>query len=204
MMQDAWRGVVGTWRLYVGDDDVSAYYDFSAAGFFRSFGAALLALPIFMFLLFAQRHVAPPGTGLWEGAAVYVVIWAVFPLVAYLLVRLQGNRLAFVPWVVTHNWATVVSLGLQTLPYVFYVAGVMSIGMTSMLLTMALVFVLFIHYRVCRFATQAPVMIALVMTSIHVLANYGGQMWVDRVMQVEAVQDEVRREAPESETGGQR
>ena len=50
------RSLIGVWRLLRGDDDFPTYFDVSAAGFWRSFAAALFALPIFVFILAAQMH----------------------------------------------------------------------------------------------------------------------------------------------------
>jgi hypothetical protein len=179
MISDGLSGLVGTWRLFVGDDDVSAYYDVSAQGFWRSFAAAIIALPVYVFLVLAQRHIGLEES-LANGIVIYLVVWAHFPIVAFILTKLQGNSAAFVPWVVVHNWAVLALLCVQTIPYLLYVAGLIPVSLTASLLTMAFVFTIFVHYRVVRVATQAPMLTAFAMMCIHVLINLGTQTWIDQ------------------------
>ena len=97
------------WRLFRMDADAMSWFDTSMDGFWRSFFAAVIALPTF--LLGFGYHVAtldaPPNllVVVVVGGVAYVASWVVFPVVAALVVRPMGYGSTYVPYIVARNWA---------------------------------------------------------------------------------------------------
>lgn len=113
--------------------DGLAAFDFSLAGFARSFGAILLTLPAFVVCLALERAqlgrplagaalFADPGLSLLAGAG-YAASFCVLPLA--MLVVLRGGPLAarYVPFVVVWNWISVFGNLALALPSALYLTG---------------------------------------------------------------------------------
>ena len=134
-------------RLARGDASAMRDLDQTADGFFRSFFAAALVLPIYVF----QRKLMAE-TALAGGAGVpflpapelafkfvlieslsYALQWTVFPLVMAGLTRFLRIDKRYVPFVVAFNWSSVVASAVSLAPYMLYIAGIASPGITDLL-----------------------------------------------------------------------
>ncbi len=108
---EAARGIYGAWRLAHGDRGGLAFFDTSIGGFWRSFGAAIVALPAYAGLVLVavagqQGEVDYAGVVLVEGIA-YVIDWFAFPLAAYYIAEWMGKGRNYTRLVVAINWARV-------------------------------------------------------------------------------------------------
>ncbi len=82
------------------------YFNSTVAGFWRSFGAAVIALPLFLGVVYVHT---------WAGEGVvsfdvrqsifrYGTGWLVYPLVALLLVKILDRMENYVAYIITNNW----------------------------------------------------------------------------------------------------
>ncbi|MFM2129572.1 MAG: hypothetical protein RL477_1118 [Pseudomonadota bacterium] len=109
---EAARGVYGAWRLAHGDRSGLAYFDATYQGFWRSFGAAIVALPAYIGLVIVsmadyEGEINWGGVFLVEGIA-YVIDWFAFPLAAVYLCRWVGREANYFLFIVALNWAKVI------------------------------------------------------------------------------------------------
>ena len=114
---DAAKGVYGAWRLAHGDRSGLAFFDSSLDGFWRSFGAAIVALPAYAVLVGLSIAEQPGdvdygGTALVELIA-YTMDWFAFPLAAVYLTRAMGKGGNYTRLIVALNWARVVEAAVM-------------------------------------------------------------------------------------------
>lgn len=108
---DAAKGLYGAWRLAHGDRTGLSYFDTSVDGFWRSFGAAIVALPAYVGLVALsiaghEGEVNYPGVAMVEAVA-YTIDWFAFPLAAIYVAQWMGKRHNYIRLVVALNWARV-------------------------------------------------------------------------------------------------
>jgi hypothetical protein len=112
----AWAEVrlamAGALRLAVGDRRGLGCFDASIDGFWRSFRAALICYPLYLFLLTlrvraAQWHAAGAATIVIVETIDYIIAWVAFPLVILPLTRWLGREQRFLPFMVAYNWSQI-------------------------------------------------------------------------------------------------
>jgi hypothetical protein len=96
----------GIRRLSQFDQIGFLFFDASRKGFWRSFGAALVCLPVWALLEYV--HVARMDDGLGHFIAMqsiaYVVGWLAYPLVALLVTDMFGAWSNYYRYMVAYNW----------------------------------------------------------------------------------------------------
>jgi hypothetical protein len=122
------RSLYGAYLLARADRSGMAHFDLSVDGFWRSFFAAVLALPGYVIIVAGEVALgaeAESGAGMiLARGVVYVVGWIAFPVAALVLCRLLGLGSNYVALIIAANWATVLQiyafvaalLGSQILP----------------------------------------------------------------------------------------
>lgn len=111
-------GLYGAFRLACLDRRGVDYFDKSLKGFWRSFFAAVLVLPLFIILI-ALRF-GEPGltTNAFRYVSIelisYVVSWVAFPLVILPFARQFDREDNYLGFIVAYNWASV----LQSVFYI--------------------------------------------------------------------------------------
>jgi hypothetical protein len=125
------RGVPGAIRLIKGDPGGFGGLVVSREGFWRSFFAAVVLLPLVAaYHEYAHRldiaGAEPDAAALaavdpakrWTLEAIgYVLSWTLWPLAAFYLARAFGAAPRFLGYAVAYNWAQIVTVSLSVLPY---------------------------------------------------------------------------------------
>lgn len=161
--------MTAAWRVFMRDSRAWDDLDVSTDGFFRSFGAILLIFPLNILSdLFAMRlaqerpdveTTLPVDGGYGAGeiffsSVVLGVEWLLFPLFAYLLLRLLGLMGRFVHYVVAHNWGRVI-IELFNLPAILlFATGLVSVSVAFDLLLVSLGFSLYYRAQIARSALE--------------------------------------------------
>jgi hypothetical protein len=109
--RDVLYGLYGAFRLACLDRGGARYFDKSLDGFWRSFFAAAIVLPLYIVLL-ALRFGEPgltqnPFRYLSIEMIAYVTAWVAFPLAALPLTRLFDKEDKYLGFIVAYNWASV-------------------------------------------------------------------------------------------------
>lgn len=85
------------------------WFNTSLDGFWRSFFAAVLALPSFAFAFgfqMAEMEEPPdPTAAIILAAIAYAASWVVFPVIAAVVIRIMDYGHHYVPYIVARNWA---------------------------------------------------------------------------------------------------
>ncbi|WP_209000108.1 hypothetical protein [Pannonibacter tanglangensis] len=164
--------VTASWALFRGDARAIAAFDMSASGFWRSFLAIVVLVPLFFLsclsdrkLLLADTGIPPeqfPETLYWTTQYVTLGIdWLVLPAVLAVLARPLGLSAGYVPFVVLRNWTSI----LSALPFaalgLLHVLGLMSDQALLLLNLVLLSVVLHFRYRIVRLAFGTPVSVSI-------------------------------------------
>ncbi len=153
------------------DSGATHEFDHSFEGFFRSFFAALLSLPIYAFLVVAEERiindvpesaarpalnaVPPPGAGYWlVELGAYAVDWLSLPLAMILIVKLIGASQRYVPFVIAYNWASCIVYLAMTVPSIAYLLGLATLTGIAILYYGVMVFVATYRWRLARETLQ--------------------------------------------------
>jgi hypothetical protein len=104
--------VGGALRLAVGDRRGLGCFDASIDGFWRSFRAALICYPLYLFLLalrvgHAQWQHSGVATILIVETIAYVVSWTIFPLIILPLAGMLRREERFLAFIVVYNWSQI-------------------------------------------------------------------------------------------------
>ncbi len=93
------------------------YFNYTVGGFWRSFSAAILALPIFMGLIYMHTWTSedPISVVLQQSVFRYAAGWMVYPLVALVLVKILGRMENYAAYIITNNWFGVPQWALVSL-----------------------------------------------------------------------------------------
>jgi hypothetical protein len=137
----------GALRLAVGDRRGLGCFDTSLDGFWRSFRAAIICYPFYLFLLVvrvkaAQWHASGAATIVIVETIDYVIAWVAFPLLILPLSRWLGRTERFLPFMVAYNWsqipqtALIAVIGLDGMTGLVSPAALPSAELVAILATM--------------------------------------------------------------------
>jgi hypothetical protein len=176
------------------DRGASEEFDHSFEGFFRSFAAALLSLPIAIFLSITQDRIvadlavsagrpsvaaATPGMGFWliEGAA-YAIGWLVLPLAMILIVKLLGASRRYVPFIIAYNWGSCLVYLVLTIPDIAYLLGITTLKSIAILYYGTFAFIATYRWQMARETLQISGLnaaaIVILAALLNIAVDYGG------------------------------
>ena len=139
-LREVVASLYGAWRLARLDRSAVGYFDATTEGLWRSFFAAVLALPL-DFSIMMLAHSAPLPDDLVHYGLSYLIFyalsWLVWPLVAIYLVRALDRVDALPLYVTAHNWAqlpiNVFQLALLILAGGFFPEDMLTVARLSLL-----------------------------------------------------------------------
>lgn len=139
-IREALAGVIRLWK-----GDVSGFlaFDRSLGGFWRSYTAALLGVPVHALLLLLSSGEAAGPIESWHDALVevlaYAVTWLAFPLLMLGITDRMGRAERFFDYMVPYNWSALAQLLLFTVAALLRAALPGSLGAVLMLVALAAV-----------------------------------------------------------------
>jgi hypothetical protein len=154
------------WRVARFDKDAIAEFDATYGGFYRSFAAMFVCLPLYLLILIAERRIDLLGAAranarvstsfdyyAIEGIS-YLAGWLMLPLAMLAISPLIGTNARYVPFVVAYNWGTCVVFAVLAVPYVLYLAGALPANGILFVFYIAQVFGLVYRWRIARDGLQ--------------------------------------------------
>lgn len=108
--EEASRSLHGAWGLLRRDPAAPTAFNATLDGFWRSFAAAVVLLPLYLaYLAYSEpaagTEAAAPATRWALNFLVYVIGWALWPLIAVYLTRALGCGQRLVGYIVAYNWS---------------------------------------------------------------------------------------------------
>ena len=112
--------VGGALRLACGDRRGLGFFDASLDGFWRSFRAAAICYPMYLFLLTARVTSAQWAAVGWPTVIfvetiAYVIAWVAFPLLMLHIAHWLGRDHRYLAFMVAYNWSQVPQTVLLTI-----------------------------------------------------------------------------------------
>lgn len=156
------RSVFGAWRLARFDPGGMNYFDLSIRGFWRSFGAAVVVLPVYIYFVAVNFHGTDASTAWFVivKALAYGAAWATFPILMVGLVRILNLTGNYVPFIIASNWASVLQVLLFIPVNTFAAFGGLESSGGALLYLLTMTIVLFYQWFVTRTALQTTRAIA--------------------------------------------
>lgn len=177
---DARNGLVGMVRLLTFQEDWKSCFDISAQGVARSFGAVLLTLPLYIFIIAAGQYtglsMAEPGyvvepINIWVSSLSFLRIWFVFPILAIVITIILNVRHRFAAWLVVHNWAVLFLVLFQTAMFAIFTSGLTNVAGLGFLFMIYRFGRLYVHWRVAHGTLDLPPFQTVAAAGIPVMAD---------------------------------
>jgi hypothetical protein len=165
------RSLTGAWDLFRDRPDAMRYFDVSVEGFWRSFGAIVLIVPLYVITVIAERQVlvadpivaatlSDPAFFLAKAFAL-CLDWVALPVILALAARPLGVERSYSAYIVARNWGAVIAISPFALVALLFALGVLGMDMTNYLSLAALFIILRYNYLIARRALGASVGLAV-------------------------------------------
>jgi len=152
--------LLAAWRLARLDATAMGLFDLTVAGFWRSFGAILVAAPAFIFITALENHLLvsagrelPPA---FLNVADYVLGWIVFPLVMLAVCKFLGLGMRYASYIIAINWARVLIIGLFVVVYAILVIPMLGVTLGAIAWLTAWAGVLYYQWFIAKTALGVP------------------------------------------------
>ncbi|WP_300544787.1 hypothetical protein [Maricaulis sp.] len=170
LASEARRSIGASWRMLTFKEGWREGFDVSLGGFWRSFAAAVLALPLVALILAGGWHAG--GTiELGRFAFGYALSWAIFPLAAAAACAVTGARTGFVPWVVVHNWAVLWLYAFQALFWTLHTAGLFTRDLLELSFFFYTYLRILVHWRIAYASLGLPTITSALAAAVPILAG---------------------------------
>lgn len=131
--------LAGAWQVMLGRPQGLGRLDTSLEGFWRSFGAFVLIVPLMLVVdrglnSLVSEETAPVERFDWESLFIQLVDWIAFPIVFAFVATRIGLAARYVPFVTARNWGAVIIAAIfaaTTLPGWFYPLSVTAAAIIS-------------------------------------------------------------------------
>ncbi|NQU61672.1 MAG: hypothetical protein HQ512_11130 [Rhodospirillales bacterium] len=151
----------GAYRLARFDPSGLDYFDQSIAGFWRSFFAAVLIAPVYLFLLMIRYSKFTEDVWLFRFLAietiVYVIAWVTFPLAMVYLAKAFEREEFYIRFIVAYNWAGVLQNAIYLPIGILGTAGLVSLDNANAMGLVALSLILIYNGFIARTALNVSV-----------------------------------------------
>lgn len=179
--EDVQRGLTGAWRLFLGKREAVRLFDTTYTGFWRSFLAVILVLPIYVLYIGSERRMILADMPLdapfdelsfaLTRVLALAIDWAAFPLVTALLARPLGFANHYVRLIVAFNWGSPIVSGIVALPAILFAFGIVPQGAASLLLFAALVLTIRFRFITARAALDCGFSLAAGLVALEFLLS---------------------------------
>ena len=167
---DIARHLTGAWHIARRDPEAAKYFDLSAGGFFRSFAALALALPLILVASAAlwrmgQTIDAIGNLDFSSFATVQMggeaLNWIVYLTVMAVVARHLELGASYSAYVITFNWGVLMTSGLMLLPLGFFLIGVIGDEFAVMLTLPVFLLAAWYRWQIAREVLGATPSIAM-------------------------------------------
>lgn len=157
------------------------YFDVSFGGFWRSFLAFFLILPLYLSISAAEQSLA---LDLGDRANAYddnirlirflalIAGWIAFPLVMVWVCQALQLRQRYVLFITVYNWSSVPAMAALTLPFLLYQIGVFEAPGTALLYLVMIVSVVYYRWFIAHTALQTTTVNAAGIVALDLLLSF--------------------------------
>ncbi len=182
-LNKAANALYGAYRLARLDPGGMKYFDDSPNGFWHSFGAAIVVLPLFAGTMLARWISLPDTVNGWRFISVeliaYVIAWTAFPVLMILVTGAIDRERFYIRGIVAYNWAGV----LQNLVYMpVAVLSLSGVGGTGPLALIILLLVMGYTWFIIKTALQLSPMVAWGIVALDLLISLVLSFWTNALI----------------------
>lgn len=164
------RSLDAAFALAMRDERAWAKFDLTTDGFFRSFAALLLVIPLHVLtdflisLVVADRRLQqkePVATRAYElGDAIFATVvlvaeWLIFALVMLFVLRFLGFAQRYSAFIIAYNWGRVVVALVNLPPFLLHAAGLLTVDQALNLNLVILGLTLYYRFYIAQSALGA-------------------------------------------------
>ncbi len=112
--QETLASIYGSYRLARLDASGMHWFNHSIAGFFRSFGVALLVLPPYLLILWLRLddRVESGGWYFFIEMLGYAAGWVAFPLVMLGIAMIFSFQRSYISYIIAYNWTAIIQVAV--------------------------------------------------------------------------------------------
>ena len=171
------NSLYGAWRLAHLDPRGMDHFTLTVAGFWRSFFAAAIAAPIYIYIrsitpamsMEHRSYEVDATANVLIGGATYMLSWCTLPVLMVFLSRILGVSKHYVGFIVAYNWAAVLQWALFGL-----VATIMALtdaeeSFHAVINLVAVMLTLFYLWFITRTALHVGPFVSVSIVVVHVL-----------------------------------
>ncbi|WP_038035013.1 hypothetical protein [Thermopetrobacter sp. TC1] len=177
LAEEVIHALIGSWFVLMGQAEaVARHFNLSERGFFRSFFALAVGLPVF---LFAIRLGIPALEGADQRAMANMVMfkqialiaagWLGWLFLAALMARGLGLSAHFGRYVILYNWSTPLAALFQVIPMALYAFGLITVQAAGFFALFLVGVVLYLRWQNARLGFEAPGFLALAFPAAELL-----------------------------------
>jgi hypothetical protein len=152
--QEVFEGLYGAWRLFIRDRSAVALFDDSISGYWKSFFAAVVVLPVYFLLAWIGPAATEPSRGLVTTVLIhaefYVIGWVLWPLLTAHAAPAFDRDAQYPLYIVAYNWSAGVQAAFLVLAYAIGTVVSMSDGLRFMADLIVLAVLLLYHMFILR------------------------------------------------------
>jgi len=177
------RALYGAYRLARLDPDGMTYFEANPEGFWHSFTAAIVVLPLFIGTMLARWFSLPDTVSGLRFISIeiiaYVIAWTAFPVLMVLVARAIKKEQHYIRGIVAYNWAAV----LQNLLYMpVAILSLTGVDGTEPLAMLILFLVMFYSWFVIKTAMQLRPLTAWGIVALDLLISMVLSVWADTLI----------------------
>jgi hypothetical protein len=169
LIGEARRAVVASWKVFTFGKGWESGFDTSLNGFWRSFLAILLAVPMIVMI-----HVSGQAIGReisWaDEFLIQGLSWVLFPVSAAIASYITGARAGFARWVVVHNWAVLWLYFYLFVLWTVFTAGLLPIELMRLGLFAYPYMRVLAHWRIAYVSLGLPTIASALAAAVPILA----------------------------------
>ena len=181
-LSEVFNALYGAYRLARLDPSGMTYFNLSEEGFWNSFKAAAIILPLFTLLMLVRYAVDELDTPLWRFLSVefiaYVTGWVAFPVLMIGICR-QFERLhRYAGFIIAYNWASVLQNALYIPIAILSVSGQLT-GGAGVIVLAAMVAIIFYNWFIAKTALEIPGPAAAAVVLVDFVASFAINMYAE-------------------------
>lgn len=190
-LNEAARSLHGAWMLACLDRNGVYSFENTVEAFWKSFWAAALTAPIYIFLVLLRLENINIGVPAFAALLIYmisyVVNWMAFPFVMFYLTRVLNREEFFCRYIAAYNWATFIQTFLLLTVSAVLGSGQLPAGM-AVPITLGTVLAIFLYKGfIARAAMGITIGLSAALVALDFVLGLTLELWTMRLLQASPV-----------------
>ena len=181
------RSLTGAWQVFLDKPDAARFFDLSVEGFWRSFRAFALMIPLYALAAAAEYQSLIAGNADVSDSAFVLaktiasgIDWILFPILLALIAEPLGITPSYTSFVIVRNWGSVLANIPSAIVNLLYILGVLDDEVTQIVSLIVVIVQLRYAYLIASrtlgagIALAAAIVVGDVAVSLMIMAIAAG------------------------------